>query len=175
MRDSTGPAPQARALLVAAFATLGLFAAHHVYGAVRYATPWRHHAAVVAFWVGLALLTAFLVHRRRRDAPLGRLAGWALLVVAVAFPVLVVGLFEGLYNHVAKDVLFLSGAPPSLLASLFPPPRYELPDDVLFEVSGVLQVVPAAFAARAALRLARGLRGGAARDIHPGSASASRP
>ncbi len=115
MRDSAGPAPKARALLVAALATLGLFAAHHVYGAVRYATPWRHHAAVVAFWVGLALLTAFLVHRRRRDAPLGRLAGWTLLVVAVAFPVLVVGLFEGLYNHVAKDVLFLSSAPPSLL------------------------------------------------------------
>jgi len=27
---------------------------------------------------------------------------------------------------------------------LFPPPRYELPDDAFFEVTGVLQVVPAA-------------------------------
>ena len=54
------------------------------------------------------------------------------------------GFFEGGYNHVLKDVLHFGGASPALMRRLFPPPRYELPDDAFFEVTGVLQVVPAA-------------------------------
>jgi hypothetical protein len=77
---------------------------------------------------------------------------------AVLVPVLEIGLVEGVYNHVVKNALFLFGAPQRWLLQLFPPPRYELPNDAWFEISGVLQVVPAAFAARAALRLALTLR-----------------
>lgn len=36
---------------------------------------------------------------------------------------------------------------PTLLHRLFPPPTYELPNDLLFELLGVAQVVPAAIAA----------------------------
>jgi hypothetical protein len=79
-----------RALLLAAPATLALFAAHHVYGALRYSTPRLHHAVVVR--------------------------------------------------------------------ALFPPPADEPPDDVVFELSGVLQML----AAIAAVRLGRSLRGGVA-------------
>src|SRR3954467_13461759 len=103
--------PHARALLLGALATLGLTAAHHAYGAVRYQTPWRHHAAIVAFWVGLALLAAFIVHQRRPATRTGRFAGWAPAALTLLVPVLSIGLFEGLYNHVLKDGVFLAGAP----------------------------------------------------------------
>jgi hypothetical protein len=33
------------------------------------------------------------------------------------------------------------------MTRLFPPPTYELPNDAFFEITGILQVVPAALAA----------------------------
>lgn len=56
MRDSAAPNPHARALLLGALATLGLTAAHHAYGGIRYDTPWRLHGAVVALGMSPALL-----------------------------------------------------------------------------------------------------------------------
>jgi hypothetical protein len=150
--------PHTRALLLAALATLGLFTAHHVYGALLYQTPWRHHAGVVALGVAAALLAMAALYRRRTATPAGRLAGGLLAVLALAFPVLLVGLYEGLYNHVLKDVLFLAGAPRELMLLLFPPPTYTLPDDVLFEASGALQALAALLTARALLRFVRALR-----------------
>ncbi len=71
--------------------------------------------------------------------PLGRLSGAyvgvvypvaaaGLVVLALAFAVLVTGLFEGAYNHAVKNALFLAGAPRSLLLRMFPSPTYELPN-----------------------------------------------
>ncbi|HYD40881.1 MAG TPA: hypothetical protein VEB43_08620 [Anaeromyxobacter sp.] len=148
-----------------ALLTLLLTVVHHAYGAVRYATPFRAHGAAVA----LALAGLLVVLARPRRASRGRggqLAGWAAAHLVLLVPVLAVGAFEGLYNHVLKVALFLGGAPAELLRALFPPPTYELPDDVLFEVTGVLQVVPAALAAAAWPRFVRALRGtDAARDV----------
>ena len=42
-----------------------------------------------------------------------------------------------------KDALYLAGAPPAFMRRLFPPPTYELPNDLFFEVTGVLHLVPA--------------------------------
>ncbi len=158
MRNPPSSNPYARALLVGALATLGLTAAHHAYGGIRYDTPWRLHGAVVAVATSPALLALYFTYRRRPDAPLGRAAAWALAAIVVAFPVLAIGAFEGAYNHVTKDVLFLAGAPRSLLLRMFPPPTYEMPNDPWFEVSGVLQVIPAAFSGLASLRFMRALR-----------------
>ncbi|PTL79697.1 hypothetical protein [Vitiosangium sp. GDMCC 1.1324] len=163
MSDAPVSNPHTRALLRGGLATLGLFVAHHVYGAVRYNTPWRHHAAFVAFWVGLALVAAFLVYRRHPHMPRGRFAGWTLAALSLLFLVLQIGLYEGLYNHVLKDALFLAGAPRELLLRMFPPPTYELPNDVWFELSGVLQVLPALYTGRVWLRFLRVLRGEASR------------
>jgi hypothetical protein len=44
-------------------------------------------------------------------------------------------------------VLYFGGASPTVMRRLFPPPSYELPDNMVFEVTGVLQVVPAAVTA----------------------------
>lgn len=162
MHPSDAQYPHERALLLGNAATLALFAGHHVYGAVLYATPWRHHAAFIALGVGVGLLAARAASHNHPGTTRGRLAAWTMVALTVAVPLLTVGLFEGLYNHVLKDVLFLAGAPHDLLVRLFPPPRYELPNDVLFEVSGVLQPVAAAFTAVALARFVRALRAGAA-------------
>ena len=158
--------PHARALLSGAIATLVLTSVHHVYGAFRYDTPWRNHAAFISLFVIVALVVAFAVYRRGPATRAGGLAGWGLIVLSVVFAVLVFGAFEGGYNHVLKDLLFLVGAPAEWLTRLFPPPKYEMPNDLVFEVTGVLQVVPAAFTALAALRFGAALRGGTARARH---------
>ncbi len=160
MPTPAAPNAYARALLLDALATLGLTAAHHAYGGIRYDTPWRLHGAVVAVGMSPALAALYSMYRRRPDSPLGRTAAWALAGIVVAFPVLAIGAFEGAYNHVTKDALFLAGAPRSLLLRMFPPPTYEMPNDPWFEVSGVLQVIPAAFSGLASLRFMRALRDG---------------
>jgi hypothetical protein len=141
-----------------AHATLLLTVVHHVYGAFRYATPFRAHGAAVALALAGLLLVLARAHRRGAGGRGGRRAGWAAALLVLVVPVLAVGAFEGLYNHVLKVALFLGGAPAALLRALFPPPAYELPDDVFFELTGVLQVVPAALAAAAWPRFLRSLR-----------------
>ena len=147
--------PSARPLLGAALATLALTAAHHVYGGVIYATPWRIHGAAVAVALGLVLYAIARVYARTGRAAVG----YVLAALVLAMPVLATGLFEGVYNHLAKNALYFAGASHDVLVRLFPPPTYELPDDILFEVSGVAQILPAVFAALAAYRFVRALRG----------------
>ncbi|OJH35274.1 hypothetical protein [Cystobacter ferrugineus] len=143
-----------RPSLVGALALLGVTSLHHALGAWVYATPWRLHVVGIALVAGLALLgtgAAFIRLHASRWASLA-LAVFTLLTGAL---VVWLGLFEGLYNHVLKDVLFLGGASPRLLASLFPPPTYTAPDHVGFEVSGLLQVPIAAWVLLAHGRLLR--------------------
>lgn len=159
MHDNAIRIKRARALLVWALATLGATAVHHVYGGIRYASPWRMHAAVVALLVAPLFIGLYLAFRRDPSTRRGRAAGWTLALVGLVYPVLLIGAFEGLYNHVAKNGLYLGGMSRRRLLELFPPPTYELPNDVVFEVTGVLQVVPAALALVALLAFLRALRG----------------
>ncbi len=94
---------------------------HHIYGAIIYNTPWRFHVVFKSnrksFW--------FWVY-------------WSIILIAsIGF----FGLFEGIYNHLLKDILFYSGVNREVLFQLFPPPKYEMPNDFLFEATGVLQAV----------------------------------
>ena len=50
-----------------------------------------------------------------------------------------IGVFEGLYNHILKNAFFFAGASGNTLQLMFPPPTYEMPNDFLFEFTGVLQ------------------------------------
>jgi hypothetical protein len=65
-----------------------------------------------------------------------------------------IGFFEGGYNHVLKDALYFGGASRELMQTLFPAPAYELPHSVLFEVTGVAQLMPAVLGARHLYKLA---------------------
>ena len=123
-----------------ALGVLFLTSVHHAYGAYIYDTPWRLHVVYLSALVAAAIAGSILVLRWRPEWILSRVAFWFFVLVTLAMPVAMIGLFEGGYNHVAKDALYFSGASPALMSRLFPPPTYELPDDVFFEVTGVLQL-----------------------------------
>jgi hypothetical protein len=145
---ASGPRGLARAVAKSSSAVLVLTLLHHAYGGVIYGAPFRRHA-VVAFGVFLALLVTLLaIFARRPATSLGRAAGWLAAGSAALVPVLAVGLFEGLYNHLLKNGLYFGGASGELMRALFPPPRYKFPNDFAFELSGVLQFVIALPAAR---------------------------
>ncbi len=120
---------------------------HHFYGAILYATPWRHHLALIALPVLATLIVSYGVHERRGRTRVGRASMYVFVVLTAVFSVALIGLFEGGYNHLVKNVLYFGGASPAVLGRLFPAPRYEMPDDVVFEATGILQFVVALAAA----------------------------
>jgi hypothetical protein len=145
----------ARRLLRWSLATLAATVFHHVYGALLYRTPWRIHGAVAA--VPLASVLWLLVAAYVRGNRFKRLAGRTLAAIAVAGLIIAIGLFEGAYNHGVKDVLYLAGLSPEALRRFFPRPRYELPNNLIFEASGLAQVIPAVLTAGAWFRFVMAL------------------
>jgi hypothetical protein len=112
-----------------------LTAFHHYYGSVVYHTPWREHVVVGGGLVLLVCGVLFQLYRRSRRK------GFLVAYVAVdllAFG-LGIGLFEGLYNHVLKNILFFAGMNGATFRMFFPPPAYEIPGNWIFEISGCLQ------------------------------------
>ncbi|WP_437779111.1 hypothetical protein [Sorangium sp. So ce1097] len=154
----------------AGVAVMVLTTVHHAIGAVVYSTPWRLHIALLSVPTIAVILGALAVHRRRAGAPAGR-AAFAVLAAALALvPIAWIGAYEGVYNHVLKDALYFLAPGSPAFVRLFPPSVYEAPDSALFEITGVLQVVPAWVAAAA---LARRLRVGRPRTASPGGAVAA--
>jgi hypothetical protein len=126
---------------------------HHWYGAVLYNTPWR---VQVSWWImGIVLLVYSLlyVHYKYAHNLIGKIALWAFFLGAVVFQSGFT-LFECVYSHVMKDILYFGGVPESLLLKLYPPPAYHLPDNWFFEVTGWLQLAGFA-AAWSALQVVR--------------------
>jgi hypothetical protein len=126
-------------MLLASAGVLILTVFHHVYGAALYATPWRHHVAVLVLPVLLVLIFAYGVHQRQPQTWFGRASLWLFIVLTLLVPVGLIGLFEGGYNHLVKNMLYFGGVSRATFDQLFPAPRYEMPDDLWFEVTGVLQ------------------------------------
>jgi hypothetical protein len=143
------------AILRHALAILLITSVHHVYGAIIYRTPWRIHAVHVSVATALALVATLWLAKARAGTRLGQVAAWGFVLSALLVPVLLIGGFEGFYNHLVKNVLYFGGASAEWMARLYPPPKYELPNDVFFELTGVLQVLPAV---TTALLLRRTLR-----------------
>ncbi|HEY0271872.1 MAG TPA: hypothetical protein VGC22_01750, partial [Chitinophaga sp.] len=78
---------------------------HHGYGAVVYHTPWRLHVAFIAVPVMIAVL---ILHYYCQ----GKYSGskWLFILyslVVLLFPMLGIGLFEGVYNHLVKNIVWL--------------------------------------------------------------------
>jgi hypothetical protein len=138
-----------------ALGVLLLTTVHHVYGAYAFGTPWRLHVAFVSRPAALAVATSQWLLGRHRQGVIRCIAFWTLVAVTVVIAILLFGLFEGAYNHVLKNALYFGGASSELMNRLFPPPTYELPSDVFFEMTGVMQVVPAACATGSLIRLFR--------------------
>lgn len=137
-------------------ATLALTILHHVQGAIRYDTPARLHAAYFAAAAAALMAGAWLVHRRAPNRRLGSAALGLSRALNAGIAVLLFGLFEGVYNHVLKVALYLLGMPEGAMRTLYRSALYEMPNDLFFEATGVLQAVPAWFAAASLLQAVRG-------------------
>ncbi|WP_089355963.1 hypothetical protein [Ekhidna lutea] len=107
---------------------------HHVYGAVLYDTPWRTHIAYQgASWLVVSYVLLLICIRWDR-----LWLRWIYAIISGFFFVLAIGLYEGFYNHILKNILYFIGLAEETLLSMYPPPKYELPNDWLFELSGIL-------------------------------------
>ncbi len=126
-----------------AYGILVLTSVHHAFGAYIYATPWRLHVVALSLAAAAAIGVAAGVVRRHQAGIAGTIAFWILCAVTLAFPFGMIGLFEGGYNHVLKDVLYFGGASQDVMRMLFPAPAYEMPNSIFFELTGVAQLVPA--------------------------------
>lgn len=115
-----------------------LTAVHHVYGAIIYHTHWRLHVLFVAIPV---MLLVYLLDRLLRKYPDSNPLLVCYLFSVLLFPLLIIGLYEGVYNHLVKNIVFLVTGNNSFFRLLFPPPVYELPGDFWFEATGILQAL----------------------------------
>jgi hypothetical protein len=118
---------------------------HHIYGAFLYSTPWRLHVLLISLPVPVVVN---ILMRLLRSYPARRWILYLALAIIFIFSMSLIGIYEGVYNHAIKNVLFFSKIDQHLFTSLFPPPVYEAPNDFLFEFSGAMQgvlVVPLGF------------------------------
>ena len=124
---------------------------HHFYGAEVYKTPWRRDVGTNGGIVLLACLIFLYLYKAYRRRV------YLLVYLIVNFIVfeLGIGLFEGLYNHILKNILFFGGLSFSKWRGLFPAPAYEIPENFLFESTGVLQFFAALVSMSYLLRLYR--------------------
>jgi hypothetical protein len=180
------PAASNPARYVAAGAwSLGVIALtgiHHAYGAVIYDTPWRLHILEVALPIGAAITAILFVAYRRADTAIGRIALWLAVATILVFPVLLIGVYEGGFNHLVKGIAYLgwgtdgvaalnaAGDNPLVQAivgvalgheaneAIFEHGLFEPPGDLFFELSGIAQVPVALVAGWAAVRLWRTAR-----------------
>jgi len=112
---------------------------HHWYGAFAYDTPWR---ATVSYWImGIVIIVYSLlfVYWKNADNIVGTITIWAFLFSAVIFQAGFI-MFECVYSHVLKNLLFFGGLERTTLDKLFPSPAYHLPDNLFFEFTGLLQL-----------------------------------
>lgn len=123
--------------LTAVSAAFALTTVHHVYGGIVDRSTGRLVVPLVlapAFVGSVVTLVAY-----RRSGRRGLLIAHAS-VTGIVF-VGLLGIFHGGYAHVYKDLVYLLGAPSNLYVALNPDEHYP-PDDLFFEVTGVLEVAP---------------------------------
>jgi hypothetical protein len=153
-RADPGLRRAALSLLVACVVQGLLVIGHFVYGAHLYDDPGRYHVvmpSIIAI-VLVSALTALLVRRP------GRILLTLLLVVAVPPFVLMFGIMHGAWFHVMKLVLFAGGASKETLEWLFMSPDYTVPNDFLYEATGILNFLIACYIAFRIVRLVSAFR-----------------
>ena len=113
---------------------------HHVYGAVLYNTPWRLHILMMS--IPVIILTLILERQlRKKEVSSKCIRFWLFYFITLVPSLGLIGVFEGIYNHLLKNIMYFGGAGDGLLQTLFPAPTYEMPNDLLFEITGVMQGV----------------------------------
>ncbi|HEY0610697.1 MAG TPA: hypothetical protein VGD35_13605, partial [Chitinophaga sp.] len=97
---------------------------------------WRLHVVFIAVPVAAAVWLLHYFYAKHNNSR-ALFISYAMMVLL--FPVMGIGIYEGLYNHLAKNIIFPFTGNSAFFKMLFPPPAYEAPDNLLFEVTGVLQ------------------------------------
>lgn len=149
-----------RRALLAGAGVLVLTGIHHVYGAILYETPERYHAVFIAAAALFVMLAGRALVRRRNGSPADRIGRWTAWSVNAVVSVLLFGAVEGFYNHVVKVALYFGGLPEARMRVLFRSDLHEMPNDLIFEATGVLQAVPAVLAGYYLVRALRERRRG---------------
>lgn len=119
-------------------AALGILTClHHVYGGIVYSTSWRINDIIggIAF-----LILCYVLYLRYTQTQSKPILMWYLAISTVIFA-LAIGMYEGLYNHILKNILYFGGLDRNIWAILFPAPLYEVPSNWLFEISGIAQAL----------------------------------
>lgn len=109
---------------------------HHAWGAAIYDTPWRLHIVFVS--VPVAVVIAALLYVSRSGGRWSALARWAAILVILVFPIALIGFWEGGFNHLVKNIVFFAQGETAARA-VFPSPDVEMPNDIVFEVTGIMQ------------------------------------
>jgi hypothetical protein len=133
--------------IVAAYA---LTTIHHIYGGLVDGAPNRLRVPPIMAIPSLITLGSLYRYKRTGSGP----ALATSSTVAVLAWVVLSGLVHGAYSHAYKDILFLLDGPPELYYPLNPDEHYP-PDDIFFEITGVLEMVTGYFIALFTYRLIR--------------------
>jgi hypothetical protein len=137
----------AAALVVAA----GIASIHHVYGGLL---DGDYHRLLVPLLVAVFLALTFgsLAWFKHTGS---RIALSVFTILALSLFSGILGVLHGGYAHLYKDILFLRDGPAHLYYPLNPHEHYP-PDDMFFEVHGVLDIVTGYVVARSTFHLHKG-------------------
>lgn len=116
---------------------------HHAWGAAIYDTPWRLHIVFIS--VPVAIVIAAMLYISSNGRAWNALARWAAILVILVFPIAMIGFWEGGFNHLVKNIVFFVHGE-AAARSLFPSADFEMPNDLIFEVTGVMQFGAALYA-----------------------------
>lgn len=125
---------------------------HHVWGAYLYDTPWRLHIVFIGVPIATAFVALLIYAAPRHGTGAARVAAWLAVVLIVVFCTAMLGVYEGGYNHVLKNIVYFTHGP---VGWMFPDGVTGIPDDVLFEVTGMAHLPTGILAAVACWRLLR--------------------
>jgi hypothetical protein len=115
---------------------------HHIYGAIVYETPWRLHVLLLSLPVVILTTTIHWLVKKKAVAVKWRSHLYVINgLIILVFSIILIGAYEGVYNHAIKNIAFFSGVDGSILAKMFPSPKYVLPNNLLFEFTGVMQAI----------------------------------
>jgi hypothetical protein len=123
---------------------------HHIYGGLVDRAPNRLRIPAI---MAVPTLVAFVALGRYERSGSKAALTISATVTSVAW-VGLSGLLHGGYAHTYKDILFLTGGPAKLYYPLNPSEHYQ-PDDLFFEITGVLETAAAYLVARSTHRLIR--------------------
>lgn len=116
---------------------MALTSVHHIYGAVVYHTPSRLHVLFLSIPV---LIATLFLSRQLKNSNNGRdLIAKTHWIIILIFSILLIGIYEGIYNHVLKNIFFCAGGGGQVMETFFPGSIYVMPDNFFFELTGIGQ------------------------------------